>query len=218
MAMLCDEADLIALHDNELLAAEKQEVQLHVNSCESCQKELGSIDSTMALLGQYWNSEQANCPATEKLIGYHEGTLDPQPKDAISEHLDDCSDCKRLVELLADLGDAPSFEELDDQREPLPPRVRVALDEVRRDSLAARLKKTLETVLTEGKEQLKKAPGVVSQMVDDLMSPREPDAAPSLAAPKNAAEVKEESGGSGDAESGKEEDKGTRGDSDKEPG
>jgi len=201
--MLCNEADLIAFRDNELSATEKQEVQLHVHGCQSCQKELGSIDATMALLGRYWSSAQAACPATEKLIGFHEGALDTQPNETIREHLDDCSDCKRLVELLNDLGDESSFEELGHQREPLPPRVQVALDEVRRESLTARLKKSLETVVTEGKEHLKKAPGIVSQMVDDLVAPRDPDAMPGFAAPKNATEVKEEkdkgTGGQGEA-------------------
>ena len=199
--MQCEEADLIAFHDNELLPAEKEEVQLHLNGCQSCQQELGSVDSTMALLGQFWRSEHASCPTTEKLVGYHEGALDTQPSKAIREHLEDCSDCKRLVELLNDPSDAPSFGDFDNQREPLPPRVQVALDEARRDSLAARLRKTLETVVTEGKEHLKKAPGVVSQMVDDLMTARGPDAAPGLAAPKNAAEV---SSGEGEGEKGTE--------------
>jgi len=203
--MQCNEVDLIAFHDNELSPAEKQEVQLHLDSCQSCQKELASIDSTMVLLGQFWSSEHANCPSTEKIIGYHEGALDTQPSAAIREHLDDCSDCKRLVELLNHLGAGPAFEELDEAREPLPPRVRVALDAARRESLASRLKKTLETVVKDGKERLEKTPGVVSQMVDDLMASREPDAAQSLAAPKNATEVKSNDE---DAENGREGDKG----------
>jgi len=196
--MQCDEVDLIAFHDNELSPTEKQEIQLHLNSCQSCQKELGSIDATMALLGQYWSSGHASCPSTEKIVGYHDGVLGSEPTEAIREHLDDCSDCKRLVELLNHLGEGPALEELDEARQPLPPRVRVALDAARRESLASRLKKTLETVVKDGKERLEKTPGVVSQMVDDLMASREPDAAQSLAAPKNATEVKSKDEEKGD--------------------
>jgi len=212
--MQCDEVDLIAFRNDELSPTEKQEAQAHLNSCQPCQKELGSIDATMALLGQFWSREHASCPSTEKLIGYHEGVLDTQPSETIREHLDDCSDCKQLVELLNHLGEGPGFEELDEALQLLPPRVRVALDEARREPLATRLKKTLETVVTEGKEHLKKAPGVVTQMVDDLMAAREPDATPNLAAPKNAAEIKSKEG---ERERGRAEDgeNGSAGDKEK---
>jgi hypothetical protein len=206
--MHCNEVDLIAFHDNELSPTEKQEIQLHLNSCQSCQKELGSIHATMALLGQFWSSGHGSCPSTEKIVGYHEGVLDTEPTETIHEHLEDCSDCKRLIELLNHLDDGPALGELDEAAQPLPPRVRMALDEARRESLASRLKKTLETVVRDGKERLEKAPGAVSQMVDDLMAPREPDAAPSLAAPKNATEVKSKDEEKADKETGRAGEKG----------
>lgn len=214
--MQCNKVDLLAFHDDELPQAEKQEVQLHLNSCQSCQQELGSIDSTMALLGQFWSRERASCPSTEKLVEYHERSLGTQPTEAVHEHLEDCPDCTRLVELLDHLGEGPTVEDLNEAHQPLPPRVQVALEEVRRESLSSRLKKTLETVVAGGKEHLKNAPGVVSHMVDDLLAPREPDASPSLAAPKNAAEVKprEEDGETGrtaDGETGETRRRGDKG-------
>lgn len=208
--MQCDEANLIEFRDKELSAAQSEAVQAHLAACTACRNELASIDATLSLLGRFWSSSAANCPPPERIVEYHEGVLGAPSAETVGQHLGECQDCRELVDLLNQMGEGPAFEELATASQPLPPRVRVALAEARRKSLASRLKKTFETVVAEGGAQLKKTPGVVSQMVDELMAPREPDATPNLAAPKSAGDVEPE------GETGRRGDREKRGQGDKE--
>jgi anti-sigma factor RsiW len=86
----------------------RQEVQSHLEQCETCQRRLARYQNVNAsLLSRFYRFQ---CPTGTELSYYSAGGLSPEKRLRIAEHILDCPLCKVEVEESRHFLQAPLFE------------------------------------------------------------------------------------------------------------
>ncbi len=83
--------------DGELSPEERDEFETHLAGCEECRQLIEPYKQIDALLNDF-RQDRAEHLTTDETVRYYEGTLDPQRKRNIEEHLRSCSMCTKLLE------------------------------------------------------------------------------------------------------------------------
>ena len=141
----CDQLDFFAVLDGTADAS----VLRHVEECAVCREEFGRFRRLAGLLDAYFLAVEGECSERD---GFVELVLDGAdlPADRIA-HLEDCSACRRLFDLLRDFA----ATEVVPEEATLPPVLAERVEAFRREQLKARTLKVISRVLGAGEDDEK---------------------------------------------------------------
>jgi len=118
---------LLAFHYDQLSAAEKDDVQAHLDACASCEKNLTLlIKPELALKIKPASTgtrvtEQAACLSPETIGKYINHELRPAEIPAAEKHLASCEGCRHQLVAISQISIEPVSEEARQLLEALPP-------------------------------------------------------------------------------------------------
>lgn len=109
---------LLLFLEGRLNDEERQAVEKHLVSCETCRQELAWIENLNVAL-ENLEMETEPCPPPLTLMMFHHGELDPETERHVKRHLIHCRKCAREVVALEQ--EEEIYEELRREREVGPP-------------------------------------------------------------------------------------------------
>ena len=164
----CDQLDFFAVLDGTADASALR----HMEECAACREEFVRFRRLAGLLETYFRTVDGECPEHESLVELVLDGLD-LPAERVA-HLEKCSGCRRLLDLLRDV--APT--EVVAENVALPPALAERVEAFRREQLKARTLKVISRALGTAEDDEK-----VIRLRNRALDDAEPYAA--AAAPKD---------------------------------
>jgi len=162
--------DPVGYLEKSLSAADMAVANRHLAVCSVCADGVRRLERTIGRLTATACDARTVCPSGEQIAGYVFGGLPATELKSVRRHESRCDSCRREIDLLRKAAQAAAAPA---KMSTLPADLAVAAERMKKQRLAERLKRAVETTL--GKQAARV--GDFVGKVEELLNPRMPLAA-----------------------------------------